>query len=103
MAVEYRPELREARARRAPGPYPGGLAVNTAALDPALRQILSGDHHDPHSVLGVHPERSGLVVRAFRPVATSMRVLPKRGAPVVLEQLDGAGLFAGYLPRRKPP
>ncbi len=74
-----------------------------AGLDPALRQIVAGEHHDPHSTLGVHPDRGGLVVRAFRPWAASMRVLPRRGAAVQMEQLDPAGLFAAYLPRRKPP
>jgi 1,4-alpha-glucan branching enzyme len=77
--------------------------VKAATLDPALQQIVAGEHHDPHSALGVHPERSGLVVRAFRPWATSMRVLPKRGSPVEMEQLDPAGLFAAYLPRRNAP
>ncbi len=72
-------------------------------LDPALRQIVAGKHHDPHSVLGAHPEKGGVVVRAFRPVATSMRVLPERGAPVEMDKLDGSGLFSTFLARRRLP
>ncbi len=77
--------------------------MKSGALDPALRLIVAGEHHDPHSTLGVHPERGGLVVRAFRPWAASMRVLPGRGAAIEMEKLDPSGLFAAYLPRRKPP
>ena len=41
-------------------------------------------------------------MRAFRPGATAMRVLPKRGAPVEMEQLDGAGLNGRALLRLPP-
>ena len=77
--------------------------MKPAVLDRELRQIVSGELHDPHSVLGVHPERSGVVVRACRPGAAALRGLPQRGPPVEMEQIDSAGLFSAYLPRRKPP
>jgi 1,4-alpha-glucan branching enzyme len=66
-------------------------------------RIAAADHHDPHAVLGAHPERSGVVVRAFQPAAGAMRVLPKRGAAVEMNEVDRSGLFAAYLPRRKLP
>ncbi len=72
-------------------------------VEAEIARLLAGDHHDPHSVLGPHPERSGVGVRALRPGATAMHVLPKRGAPVEMGLLDPAGLFAAYLPRRKLP
>jgi 1,4-alpha-glucan branching enzyme len=68
-----------------------------------IGRLLGGEHHDPHSVLGAHTERSGVVVRALLPAAASMRVLPKRGAPVEMERIDPAGVFTAYLPRRKLP
>jgi 1,4-alpha-glucan branching enzyme len=68
-----------------------------------IARLLAGDNHDPHSFLGAHPERSGVVVRALRPGAEGMRVLPKRGAPVQMDRVDPAGVFEAFLPRRKAP
>ena len=69
----------------------------------AIGRVAAVDHHDPHGVLGAHAERGGVVVRAFRPGATGMRVLPKRGSAVEMQEVDGAGVFEAFLPRRKPP
>ena len=69
----------------------------------AISRVAAVDHHDPHGVLGAHAERGGIVVRAFRPGATGMRVLPKRGSAVEMQEVDGAGVFEAFLPRRKPP
>ena len=69
----------------------------------AIDRVAAVDHHDPHGVLGAHPERGGIVVRAFRPGATGMRVLPERGARSRTLKVDGAGVFEAFLPRRKPP
>jgi 1,4-alpha-glucan branching enzyme len=68
-----------------------------------LARLVAADFHDPHAILGAHLERSGVLVRAFRPGAVAMRVLPKRGAVVEMEQIDAAGVFAAFLPRRKLP
>jgi 1,4-alpha-glucan branching enzyme len=72
-------------------------------LETEIARLLAGDHHDPHSILGAHPERSGVVVRALRPGADAMHVVPKRGAQLEMARLDPVGLFAAYLPRRKLP
>jgi 1,4-alpha-glucan branching enzyme len=72
-------------------------------LEKEIARLLAGEHHDPHAVLGAHPERSGVAVRALRPGAAGMHVVPKRGAPVEMARLDPSGLFAAYLPRRKLP
>jgi 1,4-alpha-glucan branching enzyme len=45
---------------------------------------------NPHAYLGAHPTSGGVVVRAFRPDAESVRVLPMG---VELERLDDTGLF----------
>jgi 1,4-alpha-glucan branching enzyme len=49
---------------------------------------------DPHSLLGAHPARGGVVVRAYRPDAEAVRVLPM---DVELEQRNGNGLFEGTI------
>ncbi|MBW8484449.1 1,4-alpha-glucan branching protein GlgB [Actinomadura parmotrematis] len=47
--------------------------VTRAEID----RLVGGDHHDPHSVLGAHPDRDGVVVRALRPLAERVEaVLP---------------------------
>jgi 1,4-alpha-glucan branching enzyme len=70
------------------------------SLDPAppaedVKRLLAGSHHDPHSVLGIHPHPAGAVVRAYRPGATSVTVL----AGDLKQELDEItpGLFAGVL------
>src|SRR5690242_2227560 len=65
--------------------------------DDDLRRLLSGAHHDPHSVLGVHADHAGTTVaRAYRPGAKAVAVL----AGAVRTELDevGDGFFAGTLP-----
>jgi 1,4-alpha-glucan branching enzyme len=49
---------------------------------------------DPHSLLGAHPAKGGVVVRAYRPDAASVRVLPMN---VELKQRNGNGLFEGTI------
>jgi len=49
---------------------------------------------DPHAFLGAHPVKGGVVVRAYRPDAESIRVLPMG---VELEAQDGDGVFEGVV------
>src|ERR1044071_525081 len=61
-----------------------------------LRRLLSGAHHDPHSVLGVHADHAGgVVARAYRPGAKSVAVLA--GAVRTHRDEVADGLFAGAL------
>ncbi|SMD20326.1 1,4-alpha-glucan branching protein GlgB [Kibdelosporangium aridum] len=69
-------------------------------LDPAppaedVNRLLAGAHHDPHSVLGMHPHPAGAVVRALRPGASSVTVL----AGDLKQELDqvAPGLFTALL------
>ncbi|WP_240796501.1 1,4-alpha-glucan branching enzyme [Streptomyces sp. RFCAC02] len=56
-------------------------------------RLLSGAHHDPHALLGAHPEPGrGVRVRVLRPGAREVTVLGTRLAP------EGDGLFSGLLP-----
>jgi 1,4-alpha-glucan branching enzyme len=42
-----------------------------------IERLVAGQHHDPHSVLGAHPSRKGVTIRALRPLAASVTaVLP---------------------------
>ncbi len=53
------------------------------------------DLHNPHGFLGAHPARGGVVVRAYRPEASSVRVQPMG---VELEPADSTGVFEGFVP-----
>jgi 1,4-alpha-glucan branching enzyme len=55
---------------------------------------------DPHSVLGAHPTDGGVVIRAYRPDAAAVRVLPM---DVELEQRNGDGVFEGTIAGAKLP
>jgi 1,4-alpha-glucan branching enzyme len=55
---------------------------------------------DPHAFLGAHEAQDGVVVRAYRPDAESVRVLPMG---VELEPQNGTGLFAGLVPGASLP
>ena len=55
--------------------------VDPSLGDPSLgeiERIAAGQHHDPHSVLGAHPGPDGVIIRAFRPLATSVTVYARR-------------------------
>jgi 1,4-alpha-glucan branching enzyme len=59
-------------------------------------RLLSGTHHDPHSLLGAHPHPGGTVVRALRVGAMSVSVLAGEKR-FELDRVEG-GLFAGLVP-----
>src|SRR5262249_60827007 len=64
--------------------------------DDALRRLLAGAPHDPHSVLGAPADHAGTTVaRAYRPGAKAVAVL----AGDVRTELDEVadGVFAGTL------
>ncbi|HET6173437.1 MAG TPA: 1,4-alpha-glucan branching protein GlgB [Gaiellales bacterium] len=66
-----------------------------------IERVVAGEHADPHSVLGAHRADGGVLVRAFRPAATSVRVLPQRGEPVELQPSHPAGMFEAVLPGKR--
>jgi 1,4-alpha-glucan branching enzyme len=72
-------------------------------LDADVERLVARDHPQPHDVLGAHSDGSGVVVRAYRPDAAAVRVVPRRGNPVELRRRHPAGVFEGRLPRRKFP
>ncbi|WP_433415837.1 1,4-alpha-glucan branching protein GlgB [Microtetraspora malaysiensis] len=40
-----------------------------------LERLAGGAHHDPHSILGAHPERDGVTIRTLRPLAEKVEAL----------------------------
>jgi 1,4-alpha-glucan branching enzyme len=65
-----------------------------------VQRLLSGSHHDPHSVLGVHSQRDGFVARALRPGATSVTLVAGETRFELKRVTDG--LFAGPLADEHP-
>ncbi|GAA1683256.1 1,4-alpha-glucan branching enzyme GlgB [Mycolicibacterium murale] len=67
------------------------------APDPSdLHRLLSGTHHDPHSILGAHEYSDHTVIRALRPHADEVvAVVGDKRRP--LQHID-SGLFAVALP-----
>ncbi|MBC6448957.1 1,4-alpha-glucan branching protein GlgB [Actinokineospora xionganensis] len=64
-----------------------------------IERLLAGAHHDPHSVLGVHPDPSrpgGAVVRTLRPHATAVTALVGPDRHDLAEIAEG--LFESELP-----
>jgi len=89
-----------------PTPEPaGGTTTPEAAGGPSgadvprieLDLLVGGAHHDPHSILGMHPAPDGQVVRTLRPDATKVVVVTERGLTELTRVHEG-GVFAAVLP-----
>ncbi len=66
--------------------YPGVSRVE-------LERLLALDSPDPHAILGAHPTPEGVVVRAFRPDAERVDVLPDGEAAREMTRTHPAGFF----------
>ena len=80
------------------GPCPGQRHSPSARgiglkVDEEAELILARDHPDPHHYLGAHPRGKKVVVRAFAPNASRVRVLLEGGEEAELEQVHPGGLF----------
>ncbi|SEF80265.1 1,4-alpha-glucan branching enzyme [Thermomonospora echinospora] len=62
-----------------------------------LDRLVGGYHHDPHSILGAHPERDGITVRALRPLAERVEVVLPDKTRHPLRHVHH-GVFEGTLP-----
>jgi len=74
-------------------------AASLAHVDEQIRRLLDLSHPDPHSVLGIHPDGDGVVVRTFRPDAERVTVLPDFGGRVPAVHRRG-GVFEARLNNR---
>ena len=66
-----------------------------------LERLVSGQHHDPHLLLGAHPVRNDdgrdyVVIRGWRPDAISMVILAGEQR-IEMNRVHPAGVFAGVL------
>jgi 1,4-alpha-glucan branching enzyme len=78
---------------------PAHLGLTADGLD--LERLVSGQHHDPHSLLGAHPVqdddgRDWVVIRGWRPGAIGMVILAGEQR-IEMSPVHGAGVFAGVL------
>ncbi|MBW8765227.1 MAG: 1,4-alpha-glucan branching protein GlgB [Geodermatophilales bacterium] len=80
---------------QAPAPEP---AQQVSADD--LQAIVEGRYHNPHAILGAHPDAEGWVVRALRPNAVAVTVADEDGARYEARQLHGGGIFEARLPQQ---
>ncbi|MEV6007604.1 1,4-alpha-glucan branching enzyme [Streptomyces sp. NPDC051976] len=63
--------------------------------------MLNGAHHDPHSLLGAHPEPGGIRFTALRPYATAVAVVANGLRAELKDEADG--LFSAVLPLTEIP
>ena len=82
----------------------------TAILSPPgdrLDQLVSGAEHDPHGVLGAHPDGDSTVVRTLRPHADAVTVLAGKGGGKSgksgtkrhkMQRIHDSGVFAAAVP-----
>ncbi|MET7609132.1 1,4-alpha-glucan branching enzyme [Streptomyces avermitilis] len=82
-----------------PAPPSGARPAPVAPGD--RDRLLSGTHHDPHSVLGAHPVPGGVAFRVLRPYALSVTVVTDALRTELHD--DGDGFFTGLLPLRAVP
>ena len=67
-----------------------------------IERLVSGQYHDPHSILGAHPGPDGIVVRALRPLARSVALITDDGRRLPMTHLH-QGVFTVTLPDEKVP
>jgi 1,4-alpha-glucan branching enzyme len=77
--------------------------MTTASIGKSdIARLVRGEHHEPHRVLGPHPQDGQVVIRAWRPDATAVAALV--GADrVELDRVHPAGLFEGAVARSRVP
>ena len=63
----------------------------------AIAALVQGRHQQPHDLLGQHVVEHGLLVRAFRPLASRVRVRFEDGEILELEH-EGQGVWRGVRP-----
>jgi 1,4-alpha-glucan branching enzyme len=66
-----------------------------------LARLVSGAHHDPHSVLGAHPYAGAVTVRTLRPFAREINVLVGEERYPMVHEYEG--VFVGVIPGETVP
>jgi len=65
-------------------------------VEQQIDRLVQLAHGDPHSVLGIHPDGDGIVVRTYRPDAEAVTVLPDFGGRIPARHRRG-GVFEARL------
>jgi 1,4-alpha-glucan branching enzyme len=78
------------------------MTDSQVAIRAEIDRLVAGEHHDPHSILGAHPGPDGVVIRALRPLATSVVLVLDDGRRVPMTHL-AQGVFTVTLPDEKVP
>ncbi|HTL42173.1 MAG TPA: 1,4-alpha-glucan branching protein GlgB [Pseudolysinimonas sp.] len=100
MADEQRPApaRRQPARRSAPSANsPAGRSAEVALHPDHIAALVEGRHPRPHDALGQHPVDDDWVIRAVRPLATSVTAVRADGSRVPLEHVD-QGLWQGIAP-----
>ncbi|MDQ4065124.1 MAG: 1,4-alpha-glucan branching enzyme, partial [Actinomycetota bacterium] len=69
--------------------------MTAAGLQNDIDKLVRGELRDPHHVLGRHPAGRKTVFRAYRPDASSVRVVSDGAIVAKLEQIRPGGVFEG--------
>ena len=67
-----------------------------------LASVGNGSHHDPHSLLGVHPFEKGWVIRTLKPLAKSVSAVIGNEEHVALAHVSH-GIWQGFVESKKLP
>ena len=73
--------------------------TDPAEVNRQIDQLVSLSLSDPHALLGIHPDGDGVVVRAFRPDAERVTILPDFGGRIPASH-RGSGVFEARLNNR---
>jgi 1,4-alpha-glucan branching enzyme len=68
-----------------------------------LQALLQARHNNPHSYLGMHPRRKGVVARAFVKGATACEVVEPDApgsAPIPMKRIAPEGVYEAFIPDR---
>jgi 1,4-alpha-glucan branching enzyme len=75
----------------------------TTVAGEELEALVRRLHHNPHGVLGAHPENGGVVIRAFRPAANEITAHLHAGPTIGLHQIHPGGVFEGTIENAELP
>src|SRR5579883_2321097 len=67
-----------------------------------LERLFAMEHPDPHSILGAHPQAQGTIVRAFRPDAEQVNLIPDHGPAQAMMRRPGTDLFETLVQDAEP-
>ena len=76
------------------------MSGKNAVIPSGLDGLLAGKTADPHSILGMHTEKSGIVIRVYDPAAETV-LIHTEGRTRAMKKVCPEGLFEFSFPRRK--